>query len=236
MPKFKTFSGFGDPSNHLKSFDSLLSFWTRDDEICPRAFPSSLSGQASNGAGRKTHEERPRKSTKRGRVWERLQKPKEREEGRHHKPQDPTFISYTPLRVLVGIIYAQLEDKRILPKLQRINTPPNRRDQKKYCEYHKDHGHDTDECRVLKAEIEMENELVGLELPHDDPLVANFMVSRMLVDTGSSADILYLQAYDRLGLPGTHLEPVCTPLTGFTGHSVYPTGIAELDLVVGESP
>ncbi|GAA0183328.1 hypothetical protein LIER_30756 [Lithospermum erythrorhizon] len=27
MPKFKTLSGFGDPSNHLKSFDSQLSFW-----------------------------------------------------------------------------------------------------------------------------------------------------------------------------------------------------------------
>ncbi|GAA0175625.1 hypothetical protein LIER_28762 [Lithospermum erythrorhizon] len=32
MPKFKTFSGFGDPDNHLKSFDSQLSFWASDDE------------------------------------------------------------------------------------------------------------------------------------------------------------------------------------------------------------
>ncbi|GAA0171444.1 hypothetical protein LIER_25472 [Lithospermum erythrorhizon] len=32
MPKFKTFSGFGDPDNHLKSFDSQLSFWVSDDE------------------------------------------------------------------------------------------------------------------------------------------------------------------------------------------------------------
>ncbi|GAA0157494.1 hypothetical protein LIER_14749 [Lithospermum erythrorhizon] len=46
MPKFKTFSGFGDPSNHLKSFDSQLSFWASDDEVYARAFPSSLSGQA----------------------------------------------------------------------------------------------------------------------------------------------------------------------------------------------
>ncbi|GAA0141165.1 hypothetical protein LIER_02372 [Lithospermum erythrorhizon] len=33
MPKFKTFSGFRDPSNHLKSFDSQLSFWANDDEV-----------------------------------------------------------------------------------------------------------------------------------------------------------------------------------------------------------
>ncbi|GAA0184156.1 hypothetical protein LIER_42526 [Lithospermum erythrorhizon] len=38
------------------------------------------------------------------------------------------------------------------------------------------------------------------------------------------------------GLPCKHLKQVSTPLTGFTGHSVYPTGIAELDLTVGEAP
>ncbi|GAA0155893.1 hypothetical protein LIER_13514 [Lithospermum erythrorhizon] len=85
-----------------------------------------------------------------------------------------------------------------------------------------------------------DSELAGLELPQDDPLVispiiANFVIARMLVDTGSLADILYLQAYDRLGLPRKHLKPVSTPLTGFTSHSVYPTGIAELDLTVGEA-
>ncbi|GAA0183678.1 hypothetical protein LIER_31049 [Lithospermum erythrorhizon] len=46
MPKFKISSGIGDPSNHLKSFDSQLSFWANDDEVYARAFPSSLSGQA----------------------------------------------------------------------------------------------------------------------------------------------------------------------------------------------
>ncbi|GAA0179078.1 hypothetical protein LIER_29927 [Lithospermum erythrorhizon] len=58
----------------------------------------------------------------------------------------------------------------------------------------------------------------------------------MLVDMGSSAHILYLQAYDRLGLPRKHLKPVSTPLIGFTGHSVYSIGIAELELTVGEAP
>ncbi|GAA0150714.1 hypothetical protein LIER_37166 [Lithospermum erythrorhizon] len=46
MPKFKTFSGFRDPSNHFKSFDSQFSFWASDDEVYARAFPSILSGQA----------------------------------------------------------------------------------------------------------------------------------------------------------------------------------------------
>ncbi|GAA0167135.1 hypothetical protein LIER_22135 [Lithospermum erythrorhizon] len=42
MPKFKTFSGFGDPSNHLKSFDSQLSFWASDDETTNKVVEYSL--------------------------------------------------------------------------------------------------------------------------------------------------------------------------------------------------
>ena len=33
-------------------------------------------------------------------------------------------------------------------------APPEKRNQRKYCRFHKDHGHDTDECIKLKDEIE----------------------------------------------------------------------------------
>ncbi|GAA0143999.1 hypothetical protein LIER_35848 [Lithospermum erythrorhizon] len=67
----------------------------------------------------------------------------------------------------------------------------------------------------------------GLEMPHDDPLViapkiAHYTVERMLVDKGSSADIIYHSALDKLNLPRSIIEPTRTPLTRFTGHSVYP--------------
>ncbi|GAA0152667.1 hypothetical protein LIER_11088 [Lithospermum erythrorhizon] len=82
-----------------------------------------------------------------------------------------------------------------------------------------------------------EEELEVIKIPHDDPLIispviANFLVAGMLVDMGSSADILYLAAYDRLGLPRNLLKPSCTHLTGYIGHSIYPVGIAELDFTV----
>ncbi|GAA0159711.1 hypothetical protein LIER_16425 [Lithospermum erythrorhizon] len=81
-------------------------------------------------------------------------------------------------------------------------------------------------------------ELQGLELPHDDlvviaPIIANYTVERMLVDTGSSADILYLSTYDKLGLSRNRLQPMHILLIGFTGHSVYPKGMATLDFTVG---
>ncbi|GAA0146112.1 hypothetical protein LIER_06141 [Lithospermum erythrorhizon] len=46
----------------------------------------------------------------------------------------------------------------------------------------------------------------GLEMPHDDalviaPKIAHFTIERMLVDTGSSVDILYLSTFDKLHMP-----------------------------------
>ncbi|GAA0149407.1 hypothetical protein LIER_08588 [Lithospermum erythrorhizon] len=56
----------------------------------------------------------------------------------------------------------------------------------------------------------------------------------MSVDTGSSADISYLSTYDKLQLPLSHIQPIATPLIGFTGHVVYPLGIATLYFIVEE--
>ncbi|GAA0181604.1 hypothetical protein LIER_30258 [Lithospermum erythrorhizon] len=71
----------------------------------------------------------------------------------------------------------------------------------------------------------LDAELQGLELPLDDPVVitlviVNYIVERMLVDTGSSIDILYLSTYDKLGFPYNVLQPMHMPLTGFTRNSV----------------
>ncbi|GAA0166408.1 hypothetical protein LIER_21565 [Lithospermum erythrorhizon] len=36
----------------------------------------------------------------------------------------------------------------------RMRRAPDRRDKNCYCEYHREHGHDTNECRIFKSEIE----------------------------------------------------------------------------------
>ncbi|GAA0165988.1 hypothetical protein LIER_21252 [Lithospermum erythrorhizon] len=55
----------------------------------------------------------------------------------------------TPLKTSTGNVFLKIKDKRLLPR-----TPQNKRDMRKFCQYHKDHGHDTDDCRHLKIEIE----------------------------------------------------------------------------------
>uniref|UniRef100_A0A804L555 Uncharacterized protein n=1 Tax=Musa acuminata subsp. malaccensis TaxID=214687 RepID=A0A804L555_MUSAM len=76
---------------------------------------------------------------------------------------------------------------------------------------------------------------------HDDALVimtqiANAQVRRIMIDTGSSTDVLYLDAFLKLGLTKESLKPIYSALTGFTGDSVSPLGTVTLPLTLGESP
>ncbi|XP_064975045.1 uncharacterized protein LOC135618071 [Musa acuminata AAA Group] len=59
---------------------------------------------------------------------------------------------------------------------------------------------------------------------------------RIMVDTGSSADILYLDAFQKLGLVKGNMSPMCSALIGFTGDSISPLGAITLPLTLGVPP
>ena len=86
-----------------------------------------------------------------------------------------------------------------------------------------------------------DSDLKGYQHPHDDPLVvraivANTTVHRVLIDNGSSADIIFASAFDKMGVGREKLEPVNTHLWGFSGEKVLPLGSIQLVLTLGEPP
>ncbi|KAL0409436.1 UNVERIFIED_CONTAM: Retrovirus-related Pol polyprotein from transposon, partial [Sesamum radiatum] len=73
---------------------------------------------------------------------------------------------------------------------------------------------------------------------HNDALVitamiANYEVECIFIDSGSSADILFGEAYDQMQLGDVSLEKVNTSLYGFAGEVVHPRGMVSLSLTVG---
>ncbi|XP_059461825.1 uncharacterized protein LOC132190804 [Corylus avellana] len=83
-----------------------------------------------------------------------------------------------------------------------------------------------------------EEDARGVMQPHDDPLVvtvtvANHMIHRILVDNGSSADVLYWPVFKQMGIDCERIELFSSPLVGFTGEQVQPIGLISLPVMAG---
>jgi hypothetical protein len=77
--------------------------------------------------------------------------------------------------------------------------------------------------------------------PHIDAMVINCSVAgwdlhKVLVDNGSQADIIFLHAFDRMGISHSLLKPSDNPLYGFGGKGTFPVGKIELPLSFGVAP
>ena len=76
---------------------------------------------------------------------------------------------------------------------------------------------------------------------HDDALIISIWIKdynmhRVLVDNGSSADILYYPAFQQMGISKERLILTNFPLIGFGGTRVLPLGAITLSVVVGDYP
>ena len=235
---------------------------------------------------------------------------------------------FTPLTAAVSQVLREVQHEQFLRWPSQMRSDPTKRDNTKYCEFHRDHGHQTDDCRQLRKEIEYlircgylrhfvesegqvqaqlpppprqttiqhqqplgeihvisggfagggessfarkahlcsirsgevmevqavskmprldttitfsDSDLEGCQHPHDDPLViraivANKTIHRVLVDNGSSSDIIFASAFDKMGIGREKLEPVSTHLRGFSGEKVLPLGSIQLVLTLGDPP
>ena len=275
--------------------------------------------------------ERERSPKRRGNLRDRLGPPQSQGRKRH-SPQ-----RFTPLTASVSQVLHEVRNEQFLRWPTQMKSDLATRDNTKYCEFHRDYGHRTDNCIQLRREIEYliqrgylrrfispgnqaqsqtqnqnqaptqqspprqtttqhqqplgeihvisggfagggesssarkahlrsirsadmgeiqavsklprmdttitfsDSDLEGCQHPHDDLLVvraivANTTVHRVLVDNGSSADIIFASAFDKMGIGRENLEPVNTHMRGFSGEKVLPLGLIQLVLTLGEPP
>ncbi|RDX83582.1 hypothetical protein CR513_35485, partial [Mucuna pruriens] len=87
-------------------------------------------------------------------------------------------------------------------------------------------------CAITFQEKDRRYEAAGDEPMVISVVVEDFKIERVLIDQGSSANILYGSTYRRMGLSGLKETPGC--LYGFSGERVPIKGTVELDTVFGE--
>ena len=66
----------------------------------------------------------------------------------------PRTVKFTPLIMPVDKILTQIKDDHYLKWPRPLHSSPNVRDKNKYCRFHKNHGHNTEDCRDLKEQVE----------------------------------------------------------------------------------
>ena len=65
----------------------------------------------------------------------------------------------------------------------------------------------------------------GFVFPHDDALmvtllISNYNVHKVLIDTGSLVDILFMGAFKKMAIDNGRILPTVAPLVGFNGEKV----------------
>ena len=87
----------------------------------------------------------------------------------------------------------------------------------------------------------IEEEASGLWHPHKDVIVISLRIAsqkvyKILIDNGSSTDILFRSTLNRMDLVKAKFEPIKSTLYGFTGDSVHFEGVLNLPVELGTHP
>ncbi|XP_059669511.1 uncharacterized protein LOC132314700 [Cornus florida] len=80
-----------------------------------------------------------------------------------------------------------------------------------------------------------DGDLSKIQLPHEDLLVisllvTNCMIKRVLIDPGSSANIITKAIFEQLEIPSSSIRLTSSPLMGFDGTKVDPLGVIDLSV------
>ncbi|XP_048611603.1 uncharacterized protein LOC125585925 [Brassica napus] len=78
----------------------------------------------------------------------------------------------------------------------------------------------------------------GVHMPHNDPLLVDLdigecLVAKVLIDTGSSVDLIFHDTLDKMGVDLRDMKPSSRTLTGFNGASEQMIGTIRLPVYAG---
>ncbi|XP_023894577.1 uncharacterized protein LOC112006533 [Quercus suber] len=103
-------------------------------------------------------------------------------------------------------------------------------------------GQPPKQCRMEDFLVTfIEENAQWLHHPHDDALVmtltiADYTTRQVLVDNGSSVDILYYPAFQQMKIDKELLKPTNTPLVGFGGMKMHLMGTVTLPITISAYP
>ena len=89
---------------------------------------------------RRGREDKDRSPKRRGNVRDRLGPPHPELQSRYPPQQ------FTPMTTSISQVLYEVQHEKFLRWLSQMKTDPAKRDMTKYCEFHRDHGHQTDDC------------------------------------------------------------------------------------------
>ena len=96
---------------------------------------------------RRNRENRERSPRRRGNFRDRLGPPQPELQQRYSP------LQYTPLTTSVSQVLREVQHENFLRWPSQIKSNPTKRDNTKYCEFHRDHGHRIDDFIQLRKEI-----------------------------------------------------------------------------------
>ena len=99
-------------------------------------------------------ERRSPRDEQRSRKRERNSLSSSRDSVKRRDDKPSRIVKFTPLVMPVDKILMQIKDDHAFKWLRPLHSSHNVRDKRKYCHFHKDHGHYTEDCRDLKEQIE----------------------------------------------------------------------------------
>ena len=156
MSQIETFDRTKDPIDHLNTYKNHIELQGYQEPVRCRAFTITLKGPTlawfnrhadRDRSPRRIRENRERSPTRRGNVKDR-RGPRQPELQQRYSPQQ-----YSPLTASVSQVLRKVQHERFLRWPSQMKSNPAKRDDTKYCEFHKDHGHRADDCIQLKKEI-----------------------------------------------------------------------------------